>query len=78
MSAIKHALAKLDDVVERLEGSMDGLEESLAGEQRDMFASPSNQNTSAKKNGHGSIDGAILAKRLDSAIKKVETILKEG
>ena len=73
MSAIKHALNKLDSSLRKLEGSMNGLEKQMAGKQRDMFAAapPSNQNT------HGA-NSQILTQRLDRAIEKVETILKES
>jgi hypothetical protein len=73
VSAIKHALAKLDGAVGKLESSLSGLEQKPAQEQRDMFVAPSNENA----NGHV-VDGTALAQRLDSAIGKVEEILKES
>jgi sugar-specific transcriptional regulator TrmB len=71
MSAIIQALEKLDFAVDKLEGRLDGLESTLKGQQRDMFAAPSNQNkTEANRK--------AIAKKLDQAISKVEKILKEG
>ncbi len=77
MSAIKHALARLDDAVGKLDGATHGFEQIMAGQQRDMFGAPSNENAGDDANGH-TIDGAVIAQRLDQAIEKVETILKEG
>lgn len=68
MSAIRQALAKLDGAVGKLEGSMGGLEQALAGQQRDMFGNTSNENAP--------IDAAVVAQRLDTAIEKVEGLLK--
>lgn len=76
MPEIKHALTKLDSVVGKLEDSMEGFEEVLAGQQRDMFSAPSNQNASAT--GGNMIDGAVVADKIDQAIEKVEAVLKEG
>lgn len=63
MSAIRQALAKLDSAVGKLEGSANGLETSLEARQQDMFG--------------GSISPAAVAQKLDSAIEKVESVLKE-
>lgn len=73
MSAVKQAMSKLDYVVAKLEGSVEGLEQTLAGQQRDMFSAPS------ASNGNGQHpQGAVMAQRLDNAIEKVEQLLKEG
>lgn len=76
MSAIKHALNKLDSSIRRLEASMNGLEESMAGQQRDMFGQPASNQNKSKKNGKA--NGAVIAQRLDQAIQRVESILKDG
>lgn len=72
MSALYQALSRLDFAVDKLENSLSGLENSLTGQQRDMFGQPaSNQNK-------GKIDRREVARRLDKAIGKVETLLVEG
>ena len=73
LSVIKQALAKLDTAVGKLDGATHGLEKNGVGQQSDMFNAPSNEN----ENEH-TIDGAVIAQRLDQAIEKVETILKDG
>ncbi len=76
MSAIKHSLAKLDNAVGNLDGAVNGFERIMATRQDDMFGGASNEND-GDGSGH-TIDGAVIAQRLDQAIEKVETILKEG
>jgi hypothetical protein len=73
VSALHQALSKLDFMVDKLEDSLSGLEQSMAGQQRDMFGQPlaSNQNKTR-------VDRAEVARRLDKAIGKVETLLVEG
>ena len=66
MSAIRQALAKLDSAVGKLEGSTNTLETSIEARQQDMFGSA-----------NGSVSPAIVAQKLDSAIQKVESVLKE-
>ena len=66
MSLIQQALYRLDHAVESLEGSLHGLEKTMAGQQRDMFAAP------AKPAKAGQI-----AKRLDRTIERVEKLLGE-
>ena len=73
MSVIMDALAKLDKAVGNLDGAIQGFEENVAGQQRDMFGAASNENEDDSE-GH-TIDGAVIAQRLDQAIEKVETIL---
>lgn len=64
MSAIRQALAKLDNAVGKLEGSTNGFESSLEARQQDMFGGPN-------------VNPAFVAQKLDSAIEKVEAVLKE-
>ncbi len=76
MSAIKQALEKLNVVVGELEGSLDSFENAVAknaveAAQADMFSSVSNENGTA-------VDPAFVAQKLDSAIEKVESVLKEN
>ncbi len=77
--AIKNAVRNLGQSVGNLEGSLGSLEEALAGQQRDMFGGPANSNGSGNGvvNGNGA-QAAIVAKRLDHAIEKVEQLLAEG
>lgn len=78
MSSVRQALLKLDLAVNKLENSLESLETSTpVGQQRDMFGAPaSNQNTGKGKN--NVVSAPVLARRLDSAIEKVELLLKEG
>ena len=68
MSEIKQAISNLRSEVGRLEMALHGLQTSMAGKQRDMFAEMS---AKAGKN----IDNTVIAQRLDKAIKKVEELL---
>jgi len=71
VSAIRSALENLNSIIGELESSVDTMEMTRKGEQRDMFASsPSNEN--GKSSG---VSGEAIAKRLDSAIEKVEKLL---
>jgi len=84
VSQIKQALLKLNKSIDRLEGSAGHIEQSLAGQQRDMFgaapaaATNGSGSTHAKANGHGGVEGAVIAQRLDQAIDKVEKLLAEA
>lgn len=71
MSDVMRALSRLGKVVRNLEGSVDHLESSLSGEQRDMFSAPP-ANTNASD-----IDKDKVVKKLDLAISKIEDILEE-
>lgn len=70
MSAIQGSLQNLQKVIKKLEKSMIEFEQKRIGEQRDMFAMSENA-----QNGAGSFSNELIAKRLDSAIEKVEKIL---
>lgn len=72
MSALHNALQHLNSVITYLEKSVDVMEKNRVGEQRDMFAMPSNENAAKQ----AAKDEAIAA-RLDSAIETVEKILAE-
>ena len=76
MSTVKQALSKLGSAVSKLETSMDHLEGALAGRQRDMFAVPPPAVEPAKTNNNFAADNAMIAQRLDSAIKRVEELLE--
>ena len=73
MSAILNALAKLEQSIGSLEGSVAHIESGLAGQQRDMFGGA----PASAANGNG-LDSEMIAEKLDSAITQVETVLKEG
>lgn len=73
VSAIRSALENLHSVIGHLEHSVETMEMTRKGEQRDMFASsPSNENGQ-----NSGVSGEVIAKRLDSAIEKVEKLLGE-
>ncbi len=71
MSPVRQALQKL-------EGSVSGLEKVLHGEQPDMFTPPSNEN--AVKAATTKVDpkAQLVAKKIDHAIEKVEALLQGG
>ena len=71
MSAIHNALQNLNHVVVKLESAIEGIEQERAGEQREMFLSASNENDQKV------VDGQDIARRLDSAIEKVEKLLQD-
>ncbi|GJL84714.1 MAG: hypothetical protein DHS20C02_04890 [Micavibrio sp.] len=80
MSPVKSALQKL-------EGSVTGLERALkiqGGEQPDMFAQassgPSNENATMQEAAapQKNVNAAIVGEKIDSAIDKVEALLRAG
>ena len=72
MSEVSRAVSKLSQIVSNLEGSVDHLEISLAGEQRDMFAAPPANSNAVR------LDKASVTKKLNLAIAKIEETLEEG
>ncbi len=70
MSSIRKSLIKLDHVVAKLESSTAGLESTIAGQQRDMFAAP----PPSASNDDG-IEGSIVVQALDQTISRVEKLL---
>lgn len=82
MSAIKQALEKLDQRIIKLEGVLEAQKRNSsapayvpkAGDQPDMFAMPSNQNTP----GAPALSRSSVVRQLDMAIAKVEKLLAEG
>ena len=75
VSQVAQALSKLSQVVGKLEGSVNVLETSLAGEQRDMFGASNASNNNAVQNG---VDTELVAQKIDLAIEKIEDVLSEG
>ena len=73
MSALRQAIENLEDAVGKMENSVLSVEGSLTGEQRDMFSAPARKVAVA-----ASLQGAVMAKRLDQAIEKVEQLLSEA
>ena len=76
MSAIQAALEKLDSAIIRAEAAAGGVEVALQGQQRDMFGAPEVSTSAA--NGESYIDGAVVAQKLDSTIKKMEQLLEDA
>ena len=71
MSNIEQALSLLQTSVGRLETTTRDLERTPKGQTRDMFAA-----IKPKKNSGFSADNAVIAQRLDKAIRKVEALLE--
>lgn len=76
MSVIQAALEKLDSAIIRAEAAAGGVEVALQGQQRDMFGVPEGSKPAA--NGESYIDGAVVAQKLDSTIKKMEQLLEDA
>lgn len=74
MSVVRSSIENLHSAIVKLENAVNVMEETRVGEQPDMFSvSPSNENGSDKV-----IDGSIIARRLDTAIERVEKLLRDG
>ncbi len=76
MSAVLQALSQLSNAIGNLEGSIESFEGTQKGKQRDMFAAPVKKVEQVANN--NSIDTNLVARKLDSAIAKIESVLKEG
>lgn len=74
MQGIRAALERLNGAINYLDGSLEGIEETLKGAQRDMFqgapAEASNQNDQEAK--------AAMTTQIDKAIEKVEKLLGQA
>ncbi len=73
--AIKNALANLDQVIDKMEGSLVKHQKSLKNTQIDLFGAP------VKPAATGSVvnfDRSALTKKLDMTIAKVEQLLGEA
>ncbi len=75
MSSIKQALSKLKSSINKLEGGVSNLQFAIAGQQRDMFGAPINKPATAQQQAFAP-ENAVIAQRLDKAIKKVEELLE--
>ena len=73
MSAVQQALSKLSRAIDSLEGSLGSFEDSLKGQQRDMFAAPQKIEKVANNN---AMNTDLVAQKLDSAIARIESVLK--
>jgi len=78
LSALQQALDKLNGSLSNLESSVGSLEQTLAGEQRDMFGVPTASNENVTETNGQAIDAALVAQRLDIAIERVEQVLSEA
>jgi len=76
VSVLEQALRKLDQAVAKAEKAAGHVETSLAGQQRDMFGHPTG--AAAANSSESYIDGAVVADKLNSTIKKMETLLEEA
>ncbi|WP_235068275.1 hypothetical protein [Micavibrio aeruginosavorus] len=79
-TAILNALSGLDDVIDRLEQNMARREKetksavSKKSGQPDLFSVPQPRTSGTVV----TLDSAVLARKLDVAISRVEELLKEG
>ena len=83
MSTILNSLSKLDQALEKLESATEQQNRQLLAatkNQNDLFAAASNGNSrmTVVAGGQQLIDAAVLAKKLDIAIERVEQVLREG
>lgn len=85
MSAIVESLNQLNAALERLETAalqqQEQKRQAPKSNQQDLFGSASSARSEGAANINGSvvsIDPALLAKKLDIAIERVEQVLREG
>lgn len=76
MSAVRQAIAILSRAVDNLESSVGHVEQALTGKQRDMFAMPARAPEGVANS--NDLDAELVARKLDSAIERIEQALKEG
>ncbi|MCC6597482.1 MAG: hypothetical protein IT559_01680 [Alphaproteobacteria bacterium] len=74
MPSVQQAIARLNRVMDNLENSVSHVERELAGKQRDMFAAPASPPVVANGN---TLDAGLVAEKLDQAIERIESALKE-
>lgn len=75
VSVLMQSLASLEHAISRLEQAVESAEDSLVGQQRDMFAAPAGP-PRPQKNGKG-VQAAMIVRRLDHAIEKAEQLLAQ-
>ena len=87
MSDIKQALGRLNESLDNLEaaarqaqGKFQKMQQKVAAQvpQRDLFALAGAANGTTGQVEYLSFDPALLARKLDIAIEKVEQVLREG
>lgn len=75
-AAIKNSLIDLHGAIESLENSVISATANKKKAQTDLFSVPLNK--SNQSGASNDVDSKMLAGRLDSAIAKVEKLLREG
>jgi hypothetical protein len=88
MSDMQNALIRLNDAIEKMDSAaratqikFSKLEQKISSAQvpqRDLFAVSGVMNGTTGQVEYTSYDPAMLARKLDLAIEKVEQVLKEG
>ena len=79
MTAILNALTALNQSLENLEIAAATQEQkALKLQQQDLFNGSAMSANGSNGNGHYSVDPAILAKKLDITIERIEQVLREG
>lgn len=75
-------MSEITDAIRRLNSALDHLE-VVAGQQEQKIVQLQQQDlfgegASPQANGHYGVDPTVIARKLDSAIAKVEQVLREG
>lgn len=78
MSAVRQAIARLSHAVDNLEYSVDHIEQTLTGKQRDMFSMPLPARVPERVANNNVLNAELVAQKLDRAIEQIEKALKEG
>lgn len=79
MTAIVNAISALNQSLEKLESVASDKEKVLKASQQDLFNNGSHANGVANGNSSSiAIDPAVLAKKLDVTIERVEQLLREA
>ena len=75
MTTIANAISALNQSLDKLENAAVEQEKARKSAQQDLFT---NGGPAANGNRHLAIDPAVLAKKLDVTIERVEQLLREG
>jgi hypothetical protein len=76
VSAVRQAIQNLEAAIGRLETGLEEAATTLKGQQRDMFPSSPSSPPLSEAPFNPPADTALMAQKIDSAINKVEALLR--